>query len=285
MERLRIWLAVSILWIGCIQLSAQPVVDGFMKGKSNMDLALGASYETFGSYFGAMNETVPISRSTAAFNIFAAGGITNWLDAQINVPYVSTQGTFSGMQDFSGFLKFSLLNKYYESGASLRIILAAGYFFPMTSYNTESLYSIGQQAQGNDARLVVQVMRPNGFFLMFQGGHTYREDPTPSSYASAIKVGWAKEKHYIDIWYDQQMAVGGNDYLDYRDEIADNGSTEITFRSLGVSYGKIGFTYYRPLGTYTGLAAGFSQVVWGRNVGQASMLSVSFIKKFAFGNK
>lgn len=276
------FVALSFTILISFFVNSQPAVDGFMKGKSNLDFALGGSFENFGLYFGALNETVPIKRSTAAVNIFMAAGITDWLDVQVNAPYVSTKPEFSGMQDFSSYLKFSILNKYYESGAQLRVMLAVGYSFPMTDYNTENLFSIGQQAEAIESRLIVQVMRSNGFFMMFQGGYSDRQDPVPSSYASTLKVGWAKAERYIDIWYDQQIAVGGNDYLNYSNEIKETGSTDITFTSLGVSYGKIGATYYRPIGESIGFAVGFSQVIWGRNIGQASMLSASLIKKFSF---
>lgn len=264
---------------------AQPAVDGFMKGKGMMDIVPGFSFESYSNYYGSLNETTPIQRSTMALSLFSAAGLTNWLDIQVSVPYISTKPEFSGLQDFSSYLKFSILNKGFESGSSLRVMLTGGVSFPMSDYNTENLFSIGQQATALDGRLVIQLMKSNGFFIMTQGGITSREDPVPSSYPAALKIGWAKAEKYIDVYYDQQIAVGGNDYLDYSREISDNGTTDITFRSLGVSYGKLGATYYRPIGSSSGFALGASYVLWGRNVGQAVTFSAAFIQKVNFASK
>jgi hypothetical protein len=209
-------------------------------------------------------------------------GLTNWLDAQVGIPYISTKPDFSGLQDFSTYLKAAIWNKYYQNGSNFRFMLSAGTSFPLTDYNTENLFSIGQQAHALDGRIIMQYTASNGFFAMVQGGYTHREDPVPSSYPAAIKIGWARDTYYVDLWYDHQMAIGGNDYLDYRDERRATGSTDITFRSLGVSYGKAGITYYRPFGKSMGVALGASYVLWGRNVGQAFAFSASFIKRFSF---
>ncbi len=259
---------------------SQPAVDGFMKGKGNLDVVPGLSVENFSNYFGRLNELTSIKRTSISLNMFSAVGITNWLDAQVNIPYVFVTEEFKGFQDFSGYLKGALINKYYENGSNFRLMITGGVSFPMSDYETESQYAIGQQAKAIDGRIVVQYTKSNGFFIMGQGGYTHRDEPVASSYPAAIKVGWAKVEHYIDIYYDQQIAIGGNDYLDYREELKEFQETDITFQSLGVSYGKIGATYYKPWRKNWGLSLGGSYVLWGRNVGQSIMVSASFVKRF-----
>ncbi len=278
-------ISIALIFLTSIGIKAQPAVDGYLKGKGNLDLVPGISYESFGNYYGRLNETTPINRSSTAFSIFSAYGITKFMDVQVNIPYIYVTSEFSGLQDIAAYLKIALLDKYYSNGGGLRLMLSGGYSTPMTDYETENVFAIGQQATAYDARFIFQVSRPSGFFFMGQGGYTHRLDPTPSSYPTAIKVGWAKSEYYLDVWYDQQIAIGGNDYLDYRDEIRETGSTDITFRTLGVSYGKLGLTYYRPFWKSSGMAFGGSYVLWGRNVGQAFMVSAAFVKRFSFSKE
>jgi len=270
--------------IGWKDAVSQPVVDGYMKGKGNIDVVPGLSVENYSNFFGRLNELTTIKRTSISLSLYSAMGITEWLDAQVSVPYVFVNEDFNGMQDFSAYLKGAIFNKDCKNGTNFRLMISGGTSFPMSDYNTENVFSIGQQAKALDGRIIIQITRQNGFFIMGQGGYTNREEPVPSSYPAAIKIGWAKDKHYIDIYYDQQIAIGGNDYLDYKQERRDFGSTDITFRSLGVSYGKIGLSYYKPFKNNSGISFGGSYVLWGRNVGQAIMVSASFVKRFSFSN-
>ena len=116
---------------------------------------------------------------------------------------------------------------------------------------------------------------------MMETGYTYRLEPVPSSYPFAVKVGWAKEKQYIEIWYDQQFAIGGNDYHNNKFEGA-----SYSFRTFGVSYGKLGVTYYKPFkNKHSGMSAGLSYVIWGRNIGQAIIASVGYVHRFNFNKQ
>lgn len=261
---------------------AQSAVDGYMKGKGNLDVVPGVSFENFSDYFGRLNELTTIKRTSISVNLYSAMGITNWLDAQISVPYVFVDEDNNGMQDFSAYLKGAIINKQCKSGTRFRLMISVGTSFPMSNYETESAYSIGQQAKALDGRIIIQITKPNGFFIMGQGGYTNRDEPVTSSYPAAIKIGWAKADYYIDFYYDQQIAIGGNDYLDYGQEKKDFGQTNITFQSLGVSYGKIGLSYYKPFKNNSGISFGGSYVLWGRNVGQAVMVSISYVKRFSF---
>jgi hypothetical protein len=273
--------AITVILFSSMVL-AQPAVDGFMKGKSNLDMALGGTYESFGQYFWKQNDLTPVGRTSIAASVFGAYGITSWLDAQVNIPYIYTVTDFANWQDVAGYVKISPFNKYFSSGNNLRIIVAGGLSAPMSDYQTEGLNAIGQQATALDGRAVIQYQMTNGFFVMVQGGYISRSDSTPSASVAALKFGWAKEKHYIDVWYDQQIADGGNDYFQVKTGI----DPDISFRTLGVSYGKVGVTYYRPFKSgNSGISFGTFFVLWGRNIGQASALSVSYVKRFSFSSK
>ena len=271
------------LWIDA---SAQPVVDGFMRGKGNMDLAPSLTFESYGQYYSELNHKVGgVGRTAISGSLYGAYGISNRIDVQMSIPYVYTQSELSGFQDFSMYFKGALIDHTFEKdGRNVKIMLGAGFKFPMSDYETESVNSIGQADTALDARLVWQCFRTSGFFMMLQVGYTYRLDPVPPSYALAAKAGWAKENYYFDIWYDQQIAVGGNDYQNWRDGDSTLRSS-MSFRSFGVSYGKLGVTYYRPWGKKNGVSASASYILWGRNIGQAVGLSLAYVHRFHLGKQ
>ena len=113
----------------------------------------------------------------------------------------------------------------------------------------------------------------NGLFLMAQSGYTYRLDPVPSSIPVALKVGLAKEKNYIDLWFDYQKGEKGFSYRD---------GFNTSFREFSVSYVKIGATYYRALSKKVGLAFNLSNAISGSNLGKSTTSSLAFIYKLKY---
>jgi len=251
---------------------AQPAVDGFMKGKGNLDLVGGLAFDTF-SKFHAADGLISLGRTTTSASVFASAGITNWLDVQVNLPYVMTASNWSNLQDVSVFAKGRFLNKSLEKG-TLSALITGGFSTPITNYPTQGLNAIGQQATAVDARLVMQYFANNGWFGMIQGGFTSRSNPTPASIPVAVKIGKAANNYYFDIYYDIQNAKGGSDYRD---------GTNRAFTTLGVSYHKLGGTFYKPFNEgKMGVAFGAYSVLAGRNVGQSFGGSAAFIYKIKY---
>ena len=101
----KVFLATALL--GPTALSAQ--VDGFNKGKGNMDLVGSLSYEQGLAYYLAEG-TAAISRYRAAVSVFAARGLTDDLDVQLNLPFIASNGA-SGLQDGQLFIKWLPLKR------------------------------------------------------------------------------------------------------------------------------------------------------------------------------
>lgn len=251
---------------------AQPAVDGFMKGKGNMDLVASITIDNFSKYFAAPG-AIPLGRTTTSASFYGAAGITNWLDVQVNLPYVMTAPNWSNLQDVSMYAKARVLNKTLKKG-TLSALVASGFSTPLSNYPTQGLNAIGQQATAVDGRLVVQYFMNNGWFGMLQGGYTYRSNPTPESIPMALKIGKAANNYYFDVYYDFQQANGGADYRD---------GTNPLFTTLGVSYHKVGGTYYKPFNEgKMGIAVGAYSVLAGRNVGQSIGGNIAFIYKVKY---
>ncbi len=261
-----------------IKAIAQPTVDGFMKGKGNLDLVGGLTFDTF-SKFHAAGSLISLGRTTTSASVFASAGITNWLDVQVNLPYVMTASNWSNLQDVSVFAKGKFLNKSLKKG-TFSALIVGGFSTPITNYPTQGLNAIGQQATATAAaaaaaaRLVMQYFANNGWFGMIQGGFTSRSNPTPASIPVAVKIGKAANNYYFDIYYDIQNAKGGSDYRAGKNR---------AFTTLGVSYHKLGGTFYKPFNEgKMGVAFGAYSVLAGRTVGQSFGGSTAFIYKIKY---
>ena len=265
------FIIIISLWFS-FSLAAQPAVDGFMKGKGNIDVVGGLTFDSF-LKFHASDGLASLSRTTTSASVFASAGITKWLDAQINIPYVMTASNWSNLQDISVFLKGRFLNKTLKKGTFYSLV-ATGFSTPISNYPTQGLNAIGQQATAVDVRLVMQYFANNGWFGMLQVGFTGRSTPTPTSVPVAVKIGKAANNYYFDIYYDFQNAEGGSDYRD---------GTNRAFTTLGVSYHKLGGTFYKPFNEgKRGIALGAYSVLAGRNVGQSIGGSAAFIYKIKY---
>ena len=246
---------------------AQGRVDGFFKGKGNLDLVLGGGYESNPNYFAGTNK-VALQRTVTIYNTFLAYGITDKLDVNVSLPYVDVNGVESDFQDYSIFLKHKVYDKKRWT-----ISLAGGFSSNVGDYQTEGGNAIGQKAKTVDGRLVVHHFAKNGIFFTGQTGYSYKGDPVPNSIPLTIKTGLAKSKYYFDVWYDFQHGIGG---LDYRGT-----PTPATFRQLGVSYHKIGGTFYKPIFKHLGAYVGASYVLVGRNVSQGFGVNGGLVLKYS----
>lgn len=249
---------------------SQPLVDGFNKGKGNMDLVMSYSYDTFKKYYAAPG-LINLNRNTNVVSFFTAIGITNKWTMQASIPYVTT-GSESSLQDMSIISKLGIMEISLKKG-KLSFLVSNGVLFPLTNYQTEGISALGQQATSLDNRIIGQYFHNNGMFVMGQSGYTLRLDPVPSSIPLSLKVGLAKEKNYFDAWIDYQKGEKGNSYRD---------GFNTSFRNFTVSYTKVGVTYYRALLNKLGVALNLSNTLTGDNVGKSTTVSLAVIYKLKY---
>ncbi|RFC54073.1 hypothetical protein [Brumimicrobium aurantiacum] len=81
-------LFVAVFLIINVQFSfAQGRVDGFYKGKGNIELAIGGGVE-FASHYFAGTDKISLSREIYYSSLTVASGITDCFDIYLNIPYV-----------------------------------------------------------------------------------------------------------------------------------------------------------------------------------------------------
>ena len=256
---MRVYIFSLLLLVSTASIG-QGRVDGFFKGKGNLDIALSSNFEVNPKYYAGTN-LINLSRNILSVSAFAAYGITNNLDVNVSIPFVSVNGVESSIQDPALFLKYDIGNLRITPAMSVDFILAGGFSSNVTNYQTGGGSALGQQAKTIDIRPVLHFSFDRipfaGSFLTLQGGYNYKFDPVPSAYVFAAKFGIAKANWYADIWYDSQYGIGGFDYQ--------GTPAPPSFRELGVSYHKIGGTFYKPINQKTGWFAGASYALAGRN--------------------
>ena len=263
--------ALAVHTIIGLSTSVVAQVDGFNKGKGNMDLVGSLSYGQGLAYYVAEG-TAPITRGSVALSLFAARGITKDLDVQLNIPFISISGS-SGLQDGQLFIKWLPLRTSTASG-TLSFGAAIGGSTPLSEYETEGIGAIGQQASSFIPMGVAQYMAGSGMFISLVGGHIAASSPTPDALIGTIRLGKASNDSYWEAYVQGQEAFGGKDYLGVGDQAPS------TFKELGVSFIKVGGKYYKPAGERFGWVVESSYTLAGRNVDQTIMVAGSFIMHF-----
>ena len=267
------FIAVLAFSVTGVVALAQAPVDGFMKGKRQGVLALSAGFEGANDYFTSPTTTTAIGRSAFSASVFTAYGLSNKINIQANIPFVSNDNK-SGPQDGSIYIKAQPIGLKLGEKSQFSAIAAGGFSGPLSPYETESASSIGQQAVSFDGRVILQFYTNYKFFIQAQSGYTFRLDPVPHSYPIFAKAGLTWPKTYMDVWYEVQEAIGGKDYRGVGDKRA------TSFRQLGVSYHRAGATFFYAYGAKTGISLGAYTVLQGRNAFKATGGSIGWIYQF-----
>lgn len=244
---------------------AQGPVDGYLKGKGNLDVALSGFYQHSEKFYSGLG-LINYERTLTGATFFAEYGVTESADAIVSIPFIN--GAF---QDASIFIKYRLFRKQFGDSFPLTIMTAFGSTFPISNYPTQTGQSIGQRAVQFQPKLVLQYNTKSGVFIQAQSGYNYTLDPVPSSIPFSAKIGYAGNKLYSDLWFDYQKGLG---------DIIWSGGASIDFRTLHVSYSKIGGVIYYSIKPKIGIFVNGSYILSGINIGKAYSVGAGFVYKF-----
>lgn len=275
---------VIVMIMTSVLAYGQGRVDGFFKGKGNLDIAIGTNFEANPKYYAGTN-LINLQRNILSANAFFAYGITNKLDVNVSIPYVNVNGVEGGIQDPAIFFKYQLFSfgAYHvetglnQDGLRMRseprvfVSIAGGFSSNITDYQTGGGSALGQQAKTIDIRPVIHIKLDPSAFITLQGGYNYKFDPVPHAIPFAAKIGVAKANWYADLWYDGQYGIGGFDYQ--------GAIKPPSFRQLGVSYHKVGGTFYKPINHQLGWYGGLAYVLAGRNISKGVAANVGVVYK------
>jgi hypothetical protein len=291
---MKIIITYLLFTVMCFAVQGQSMIDGFMRGKGNLTTALSYSTEKYDTYYvrdSAVSNPNLGTITTNSANLFAAFGVTNYLDVVVGIPYVSANSTAgywskqTGLQDFSIYVKARAYHKDFGKLGSLSGMAAAGYIFPASDYIPDAPVAIGHQSKNMEGRLLLQYRLPMGFFVMAQGGYIKRGNITidrgyevsvPDAWDYILKVGGTYKFLYADAWLNIQKARSGT-----------NIGAGVPFPTNALSYQRAGFTLYSsipPIKNF-GVSIGASFTLSGENVGKATRYSAALVYNVPFFKK
>lgn len=266
------------------------LLDGFMQKKGNLISALSYSYEQYNTYYvgGTATENPNLGTiSTNSLSLYMVGGITDYLNIVVNLPYVSTKPSEgywspqSDIQDLSVFLRGRLINKNLGDVGRFSVMLAAGYSTPLSDYIPDAPIAIGHQASRSELRLIVQHQFPVGVFVMAQGGYIRNNNVTidrgyevsvPDATDFTLRVGGNIKDIYVDGWLSNQNAKSGN-----------NIGPGVPFPTNAISFLRSGFNLYYgiPKVSNLGVSVGMAFTLAGENVGKSTRFSTGIVYTLA----
>ena len=281
-------LTASLIFAGVLVTSlayAQPITDGFMKGKGNGSLVLSYSWERYDEFYAGANLMEGINTglrtwggeiTTQSVSLYGTVGLTDELDLIVNVPYIAVQGAGvdtvsqedSGLQDASLFIKWRPL-LIETGGGNLSFLGALGFATPLSDYEEDLPLSIGNQSTRADLRLITHFQSNAGLFGELQAGYSLRSNNVPNATLLSAKIGYAASAFYIDLWSETQISDS---------DAPDIG--QVPFNETRVNYTQVGTSLFVPVVSGFGVSAGVGQYVSGRNVGLATRFSGGLVYSF-----
>ena len=281
-------LTASLIFAGVLVTSliyAQPITDGFMKGKGNGSLVVSYSWERYDEFYAGANLMEGINTglrtwggeiTTQSVSLYGTVGLTDELDLIVNVPYIAVQGAGvdtvsqedSGLQDASLFIKWRPL-LIETGGGNLSFLGALGFATPLSDYEEDLPLSIGNQSTRADLRLITHFQSNAGLFGELQAGYSLRSNNVPNATLLSAKIGYAANAFCIDLWSETQISDG--DALDIG---------QVPFNETRVNYTQVGASLFVPVVSGFGVSAGVGRYVSGRNVGLATRFSGGLVYSF-----
>jgi len=234
------------------------------------------------------------THTTESAMLMAAVGLPNRLNLIAALPYVRTSTSAGnlmgqkGFQDVSGWLKY---RAYDRSGLSLHAIVGGS--LPVSNYVPDFLpMSIGLQCRTATGRLLANYTHPKtGLYVTGHGSYVWRsninvdrdgylngdrlyythEVRVPNAFDFGLRLGILKKAWQTEVWAENTGCIGG-------DNIRRNDMPFPTNNMRGTAVGWYGKFQPRNVG----LNARVGQVVAGRNMGQATSVSLGLLYQFSY---
>lgn len=269
---------------------AQGLLDGFMRGKGQIVTALSYSHESYDTYFVGANKTQNENLGTIrtnSVNFFTAGGLTDYLDFIISLPYIetrATQGFWSDQKDFQDinlFLKGRLFDMDFLEKGNLSMIAAIGLITPLSDYIADAPVSIGSRSTQLEGRFITQYRTPLGIFLAVQIGYSKRgnvdidrglEVSVPDAWDYIARAGGSYKKLYADAWFQHQNSRNGTTI-----------GPGVPFPSNEIDFSRIGVTLYHPVPKLDNFGVSLSAAftLSGMNIGKSDRITASLVYNFS----
>jgi len=271
---------------------SQIQINGFFNKKGTTNISLSYTQADFDVLYLGDVEADPIPDhdevNQSIYNLYANYSISDRVTVIVNVPYITADNTSgnvdsvnntreqSGIQDVSFMVKWAALEESKKNGRVTYVVGLGGSI--ATGYEPTGILSIGNGAPSIDGKLGLQYNNDSGFFgNIFVGGSIRGKSDNnlnlgngedfdvPNSVNAQVKLGYACNIIYADVWFDAQKSLRGVDIGG--DNFFGN------FPETRVNYSRVGLNLYVPLSKAIGLSGGAGTILDGRNVGKTTYYS------------
>lgn len=283
-----IWLFASFLKV--FSAFSQGAIDGFLKGKSQLDLAFSLSQMSAKEFIATGGYQYSAPFKAHAVSMFFEYGLSKRLDIVGTANYIFTS-TENGFQDGSLYLKYRPFYKQTARMGRFGLIGAGGMGFPLAQYNVTNTGALGQRAQFVASRIGGQWETPHGLFGFVIGGYDWRLDrlvaediarirkaqpdfipvDPPNSWVVLSKIGFAAAHFYLDAWVERRETIGGDVFQPRTLQLAQ--SFDQDFVQIG------GTVYYTDTGK-NGVYLSMGTVVKGVNIAKSQRWTIGAIIKW-----
>jgi hypothetical protein len=303
-------LPVAWLWLLCLAtfdatVAAQTIDDGIMLSKHTLLVGDVYSHDAWDEYWeGTLKrDNGNIGTVTSRANVwFANYGVTDRLNVIASVPHVWTHPSAGVLQSMQGFqdlmlsAKYNLFHRPATRIGALRGIAVATGGFPLTDYTPDFFpLSIGSGSTRLSGRFTLDLTSSRGWFTTGSTAYTWRagvqldrpyyytddeffltdQVDLPNVADYVVSAGYARRRFMTAFSFSQQQTLGGGDI---RRQDMPFVSNQMNFTRIGgmalVSVPKV---------ERLGVHVGYAQTVAGRNVGQASTVTVGLQYRLPFG--
>ncbi len=270
---------------------AQSPNDALMMPKHQLCILGQYTHSSWEEYWEGANKRSNSNLGTVTNNnvlLMGNYGITDNLNVLLGLPYVWT-GSDSylegqhGIQDLMLFVKYQVLDKEALSGR-FKVQATGGLSSPVTKYVPDfQPFSIGLQSKSASLRAILNYTANFGFYVTAQGGHTWRSNsdidadayqfenklyygttvPVANMVDFSGRLGFIRTRFQAEVWTEYATGLSG-------DDIRYNSAPYPTNKMQWTAAGIFAKYYVTPK---LGLSASYSQVLSGRNVGQATTIS------------
>lgn len=295
--------AVALLALFQAALVAQTVDDGVMIPSRVLFGGYLFTHDSWDHYWeGTLSRvngnlgTLTTQTSTVSINY----GLTDNVNVIGTVPYVQTQSSQGvlasqqGWQDVTLAAKIRFVNHQFQKLGTLSVFAVPFWGAPMTDYTPDlQPLSIGLHSMRAGGRSTVNFHSNQGWFLNASGAYTWRGDVTldrpyyftnnqffltdtvamPGVFDYSISPGYLKKGRMIQFTFSRLITQGSADSGDIRRQ-------DLPFVSNRMIASRAGGAVMYPVPRVPGLAFRFEygRVIDGRNVGQASTVTVGLLK-------
>lgn len=282
---MRLTTALFLFVTANIAVHAQSLVGAWMQGAGNSVAAVSAFQESYSFYAVGERPTdnTGLGVITArGATLYAASGITDFLDVIVNVPWISTGSdagfweTQTGLQDVSAALRVRPLSLALGS-QRLDVVVAGVYSTPMSDYVPDLPVTIGHQVTAVEGRVLLHYVTTSGWSFTGQGGYLGRGRVTvdrgfdvdaPDQVEFWTKAAWGDRDWYGDVWLQHVVPQSGT-----------NIGPGVPFPSNAQGFTRIGATIVRHVFADWSVVAGLAGTLDARNVGYATRFNLGFVHR------